>query len=604
MDLSAARQTFIEEAHEQLEKLEEILLQIEKGEQSDDEGVNAMFRAAHTIKGSAGVFGFHAIVAFTHVVESVLDLVRKGRLAVGGELVTLLLSCGDHIRTRVDCVAAGQDVDADTAATGDTLLASLWSCLGSRADGPEAVQSPAPVAAPNVAKTGGGAAGSDNWHISLRFGRDALRNGMDPLSFLRHLGTLGTLVHVATLPDALPRAEEMDPECCYLGYEIDLRSTADKQTIESAFEFVQDDCRIRILPPNSRIDDYLRLIEDLPEDSRRVGEILVAGGTLTRREVNEALAIQARESAAESGGGKRRLGQILVNEGVVRPPVVAAALEKQRQIEEKRAAEHRFVKVQADKLDQLITLVGEMVTAGARAKLMASRSHNAELVGQTSVLSRLAAEIRDSARQLRMVQIGEVFNRFPRVVRDVSRDLGKDIELIVEGAETELDKSMVEKIGDPLMHLVRNAIDHGIEPAAVRQSRGKSARGTVRLEARRDSGSIVFEVTDDGGGLERARILAEAVETGLVAEGAELADQDVLAVIMEPGFSTADTVTRLSGRGVGMDVVRRSIESMRGTVELESVEGEGTTVRIRLPLTLAIVEGEAAGGLRPGSPGR
>jgi two-component system chemotaxis sensor kinase CheA len=275
--------------------------------------------------------------------------------------------------------------------------------------------------------------------------------------------------------------------------------------------------------------------------------------------------------------------------------VVEAAAIKQKQVSEKKAAEARLIRVQADKLDQLIDLVGELVIAGAGANLLAQKSGQTSLVEATSVVSRLVESIRDSALQLRMVQIGDTFNRFHRVVRDVARELHKDMQLVVSGGETELDKSVVEKIGDPLMHLVRNAIDHGIEAAGIRLAAGKPAQGRVELNAYHDSGSIVIEVADDGGGLPREKILNKAIERGIVQAGDTLSDEDVFNLIFQPGFSTAEQVSNLSGRGVGMDVVRKNIQALRGTVEVHSTEGEGSRFVIRLPLTLAIIDGFLVG---------
>jgi two-component system chemotaxis sensor kinase CheA len=275
--------------------------------------------------------------------------------------------------------------------------------------------------------------------------------------------------------------------------------------------------------------------------------------------------------------------------------VVAAALDKQKQVKDSKSAESSLIRVDAEKLDQLINLVGELTIASAGTALVAQRAGISELQEAASTLSRLVEEVRDSALTLRMVQIGATFNRFQRVVRDVSRELGKDIELVISGAETELDKTVVEKIGDPLTHLVRNSMDHGIESAEVRLANGKPAKGTLRLNAYHDSGSIVIEVGDDGGGLKKERILQKAIEKGLVAADANLTDKEIFNLIFEAGFSTADTVSNLSGRGVGMDVVRRNINALRGSIDIESEQGQGTTIRIRLPLTLAIIDGFLVG---------
>ncbi|MFA7318107.1 MAG: chemotaxis protein CheA [Sulfuricella sp.] len=596
MNMDQALQTFLVEARELLQAMEEALLNLES-EPDDKEAIGAVFRAAHTIKGSAGLFGLDPIVAFTHVAENVLDKVRNGEIAVDSDLIALLLSSGDHIGDLVEQVAAqGGEPDAAALANGENLLGKLRAYLSVAPESaPVARKSVAPQPHAEVHSSGGGLVGSDTWHISLRFGQDVLKNGMDPLSFIRYLATLGEIVSVVTLPDAMPAADEMDPECSYLGFELDFRSDADKAAIEGVFEFVRDDCSLRILPPHSRVEEYIQLINELPEDKIRLGDLLVKSGALTQKEMDECLFLQSLlATSAESEGQPETvpaLGEILIEQGRVQPELVDAALNKQKQARDNKAQESRYIRVHADKLDELINLVGELVIASASAGLLAQRSRDMQLHEATSTMSRLVEEIRDGALQLRMVQIGETFSRFHRVVRDVSKDLGKDIGLVISGGETELDKSVVEKIGDPLMHLVRNSMDHGIESAQLRQQRGKPAKGTVRLNAYHESGSIVIEVGDDGGGLNRDKLLAKGIERGLVSANQNLTDQEVYGLIFEAGFSTAEAVTSISGRGVGMDVVRRNIEALRGLIEIDSAQGVGTTIRIRLPLTLAIIDG-------------
>jgi two-component system chemotaxis sensor kinase CheA len=581
LDLGDALQTFFAESRSLLQDMEEGLLRLESTP-DDAEAINAVFRAAHTIKGSSGLFGLDDIVAFTHKAENVLDRVRNNELALSEGLIGLFLGCRDHIERLLDITAGAAEMDADTRLQGEALASQLSQCMGeSAATLPVEMEEP-------VQSLGGGQVAGDTWHISLRFGRDVLKNGMDPLSFIRYLGTLGEIVHLTTLNDALPAADGMDPECCYLGFEIRLRSDADKARIENVFEFVRDDCQLYILPPGSRVGDYVHLIEALPENSTRLGEILVACGAVTQRELDESLAIQESGSTQEN---IQPLGEILVERQVVQPELVDAALTKQKEARHRQAQEARFVRVHADKLDCLINLVGELVIAGAGVGLMAARNKDGAMMESVSGMARLVEDIRDGAMRLRMVEIGETFNRFRRVVRDVSKEIGKDIDLVIGGADTELDKTVVDKIGDPLTHLVRNAMDHGIESADVRLARGKPAKGTLQLNAYHESGGIVIEVVDDGGGLNRERILAKARDKGLVQAGDNLADRDVWNLIFEPGFSTAEQVSNLSGRGVGMDVVRRNIEALRGTVEIDSHEGEGSTFRIRLPLTLAIIDG-------------
>jgi len=586
MSLDQSLQVFIAEARELLEEMEAALLRV--AEEADPlESINAIFRAAHTIKGSSGLFGLDGIVRFTHVAESVLDDVRAGALAMSEDMVALLLACGDFIRRQVDAVEAGEPapLPADDA-EGAALLARLQRHLDADAPAPAAAPARTMAGVDDAAAAEGGA---EHWHVSLRFGADVLRNGMDPLSFIRYLATLGTIERIVTVHDAVPALDAIDPESCFLGFEIAFRTTADKAAIENVFEFVIDDCMLRIVPPHSRIAKFIDLINDVPEQPTRLGEILVRCGSVTAHELEAALQAQGQRD------DKPLIGEVLENRGAVAPQVVEAALAKQKQVRETKAQETQSVRVDADKLDRLINLVGELLIATAGANLVARRTRSSELMESHSTLSALVEEVRDSALQLRMVKIGATFGRFRRVVHDVARELGKDIALEVSGEDTELDKTVVEKIGDPLMHLVRNAMDHGIDPADLRAARGKPAQGTVALNAYHDSGSIVIEVSDDGGGLDRERILRKGIERGLVEAGRMLTDAEVYALIFEPGFSTAEQVTSLSGRGVGMDVVKRNIETLRGSVAIASEPGRGTTVTVRLPLTLAIINGFQVG---------
>ena len=584
MNLDQALQTFIHEGRELLADMENALLIIEQAEEKT-ELVNAIFRAAHTIKGSAGLFSLDHLVAFTHVVESLLDRVRDGELEIADQLVTTLLSCCDHIGGMIEAIAAGStDPDEDMIQRGAPLLEQLRSYLTQKHDAVATVD----IALDDVDATERIAVDDssiDHWHISVYFGVDVLKNGMDPLSFIRYLGTLGTITGIITLHNAIPAAEEMDPELCYLGYEIALDSACSKADIENVFDFVRDDCRLRILPPHSHISEYIRLIENSPDESSRIGDLLVRCGTLTAAELEAALNAQNEISPA------KRIGTILVEQNSVHPEVVEAALSKQKQVSDLQAKESQSIRVDAEKLDHLINLVGELIIVGAGVNLISQLSKNSELQERTSKLSSLVEDVRDSALQLRMIKIGATFKRFQRVVHDVSREIGKDIELIIAGEDTELDKTVVEKIGDPLMHLVRNALDHGIEATEIRVARGKPARGIVKLNAYHDSGNIVITVSDDGGGLKRDKILAKAIERGLIEPHRTLSDEEIYALIFEPGFSTVEQISNLSGRGVGMDVVKRNITSLRGSVSIHSEEGVGTTVSVRLPLTLAIIDG-------------
>lgn len=542
MDMNQLMQTFLAESRDLLEDMERHLLEAERGESSPD-AVNAIFRAAHTIKGSGGLFDLPQLVGFTHVVESVLDLVRDEALSLSSDLIGLLLVCCDHIHALVETAADPSHADpVALAAEAEPLLAQLQTYLQRSACG---------VTAAAVAQ-GAPEKQSGYWRITLKLFADALRFGNSPLKLIRNLRSLGSVESINTDISQLPAFDELDPEANYLGFQILLRSDADRAAIEEVFEFVREDCDLEIVSVPA------------PSDAAD----LLTAETAASSAPNKPLA--AVPSAASAPG---------------RAAPDAAA----------RNADARSIRVDADKLDRMIDLVGELIIAVSSTNANAQRTGDAQLLESASILAGLVEDVRESALQLRMVKIGGTFSRFQRVVHDVARELGKDIALVVAGEDTELDKSVVEKIGDPLTHLVRNAMDHGIEPADVRVARGKPARGTVGLNAYHDSGSIVIQITDDGGGLNRDRILAKALERGLIEPGRQLSDRDVFAMIFEPGFSTAEKVTNLSGRGVGMDVVKRNITALRGTVEIDSAAGVGTTISVRLPLTLAIINGFQVG---------
>lgn len=589
-------QVFADEAEDLLGAAEQALLNLNNLDDKDGtlDCINDLFRTFHTIKGAAGLFGLDPIVDFTHVVESVLGKVREGILTVDEEMISLFLLSRDHLENLVSNALDGADtINGNLKKTDDELLAGLNCYLGElSADGADSDTAQSMMMAEKIT----GSVDNENWHISLRFGPNALRNGMDPASFVNYLNKIGELKSVVAIDDAIPQWSEFDPEKCYLGFEIILIApNANKVEIEEVFEFVQDDCQISILPPHSHIDAYIKMIEGLPEEDMRIGDILVACGALTMLERDDVLNAQDHITDEVTASGTEQkvppLGKVAVEQQVVQQEVVDAAVKKQDEHKEQRVNAQQTIRVNAFKLESLVNLVGELVIGTANAELNASRQADAELTEAMENLSRLVEEVRDTALGLRMVQIGETFNRYKRVVREVSRDMGKDIDLRISGGETELDKTLIEKIGDPLMHLVRNAIDHGIESPEKRVAVGKPAKGTVNLDAFHDSGSIVIQVSDDGGGLSKEKILTKALDKGLVQENQQLSDEEIYRLIFEAGFSTAEAVSNLSGRGVGMDVVRRNIESLRGNVEIDSEEGKGTTISIRLPLTLAIIDG-------------
>lgn len=583
-DINPALETFSQEVDELLSAMEEALLGLE-GMPDDADCINSIFRAMHTIKGSSGLFGFDHVVAFAHEAETVLDRVRNGERAIDAELIAVLLACKDHTAQLIQHALFNED-EALPEALQQQSLALITRLTGQAASAgmPTTQEEKADHFEVDVNTTDS----SDNWVISLAFKQNALRNGMDPLSFIRYLQTLGKIIEVIITMPTLPRIEEMNPEDCYLNFKIAFNSSVDKKTIEDVFEFAEDDCAITILPPHSRQEHYLKLLADLPEDQvKRLGEMLVEIGALTEKEVSIILHEQHDEEHAD----KRPLGEILVAKNILQQPVIEQALKKQESVKQKVNKESNYIRVDAAKLGYLINLVGELVISGAAMRLMVDKHGLSDVDDVASTMSHLVEDIRDTALQLRMVQIGETFTRFQRVVHDVSKELGKQIQLQITGGEAELDKTVVEKINDPLTHLVRNSLDHGIETPAVRLRAGKPEKGTIQLNAYHDSGRIVIQISDDGQGLDPDKIVAKAIVKGLIKPDQILSKHEIYNLIFEPGLSTKEEASNLSGRGVGMDVVRRNIEALRGNVSIDSELGQGTTVTIHLPLTLAIIDG-------------
>jgi len=589
-EFDAALSIFAHESEQLLADMESALLSLET-EPDDSETINRLFRAMHTIKGSSGLFGFNPIVAFTHEAESVLDKVRNGERAIDADLISILLDSKDHTARLIDHCLSTPD-----AALPDALAAASIDLISRLSGKPSTCMQSSPTENSQLQSEGGGEISvDDSWLISLEFRGDALRNGMDPLSFIRYLKTLGEIKEILALTPNMPDGDAMDPESCYLHFKIAFKSGASKQTIEEVFEFAADDCDIKILPPNAKIAEYLKLLEVQDESQVcRLGEMLVQIGALTPNDVAHALKTQAAIGEQDVTAIKP-LGEILVERQVVQKPIVEQALNKQEQTKRKIAAESNYIRVDAAKLGQLINLVGELVISSAAMNLIVERHGLNDADDVAASMNSLVNSIRDTALELRMVQIGETFSRFRRMVRDVGNELGKNIELIISGGETELDKTVVEKINDPLTHLIRNSLDHGIESPEQRLAAGKPAQGTVQLNAYHESGHIVIQITDDGAGLNSEKIVAKAIANGLIQPDHGLSQQEIYNLIFAAGLSTKEQATNLSGRGVGMDVVKKNIEALRGTVAIDSIEGQGTTIMIHLPLTLAIIDGFMVG---------
>ena len=560
-----------EEAIELLAELETSLLELE--ETPDDRDlISRVFRAMHTIKGSGAMFGFDAIASFTHEVETVFDLVRNGKMAVTKELLSLTLQSRDHISALLDASSGLGEVDE---ARGEAIIAGLRRLeQGGQAAQPAAPAAPPPASAePPPGADQAAAEKSLTWRIRFEPNRELLLCGSKPLSLINELRDLGTCQVIAHY-DNVPALDSLVAEHCFLYWDIVLTTSRGEAAIRDVFIFVEDDCRISV-----------KLIDDPSRDQEpsRLGEILVDRGDLAPETLQTVLAQQ------------KPLGEMLVASGAVSREKVQSALVEQQQVkavrQERSAPEGAAsIRVPAERLDQLVNLVGEMVTVQARLSQVAGMNGDPRFVSIAEEVERLTNELRDTALNIRMLPIGSTFSKFKRLVRDLSLELGKEIDMETFGADTELDKTVIEKLNDPLVHIIRNSIDHGIETPEKRLAAGKPRFGTIRLGAEHAGDSVLITIHDDGAGINREAIHKKAIELGMVSPSLELSDQEVFGYIFAPGFSMAAKVTSVSGRGVGMDVVKRGIEGLRGSIVVDSTLGAGTTITLKIPLTLAIIE--------------
>jgi two-component system chemotaxis sensor kinase CheA len=559
-------ETFREETLELLSELEVGLLELEQ-RPDDADAIDRVFRALHTVKGSAGMIGFEAISGFTHEVETVFELVRSGGLAVSGELVNLTLAARDMIKSIMEADFGGAAVDPQAA---ERITAALRALI-------PVADTACPAAGEQA--TAAAAAGDEvTYHIRFRPPANIFQRGIQPLGLLQELARLGRCRIIAET-DAVPELDELDPELCYLYWDVILTTEHDEDRIRDVFIFVEDDCELKIVAIN---DDLL----DAAGGELRLGDILIQHGDLTAEDLERVMRAQTRPM----------LGESLVRAGVVSGSQLDVALEVQAEVkrqQQKRQAldEASSIRVRSEKLDSLVDLVGELVTVQARLSQTAAGQDDPVLSEIAEEVERLTWDMRDHILNIRMLPIGTTFSRFQRLVRDLSRELGKEVQLVTAGAETELDKTVIERLGDPLVHLIRNAIDHGLEAPAVRAQAGKTRQGTIFLSATHSGANVILEVRDDGGGIDREAIRERARSQGLLSGDLESNDSELLNLIFSPGFSTVGEVSSVSGRGVGMDVVKRAIDSLRGSISVDSRAGEGTTFTVKLPLTLAIIDG-------------
>ncbi|MFP4484154.1 MAG: chemotaxis protein CheA [Spirochaetaceae bacterium] len=596
------RESFKEEAYELLNDLEGDLLELEENPGSAEE-ISSVFRSMHTIKGSAAMFGFQHISEFAHDIENRLDEVREGELEVSQELIDLILKARDHIRLLLE---EDDPPPKDLKDVSAAILEEVHRLAGPQPDRSITVPREPPgdldsIGAEEAAAESGapGAPGPSGepsrsfgptdekalpveeldhrvtYRVEFRPNRDIYLSGSRPLLLLQELSELGDYSAVP-YTDKIPPLDELDPESCLISWDAFVTTTKPQDALEDIFLFVQDTADVRITVADEFADE-----EDAP--SLRIGEILRSRGAADELVIEQV------------AGRQRRLGELLVEKGVD-PHAVEGALREQQHVSRARERAHEdlassSIRVNAEKLDDLVDLVGELVTLQARLSQTAAEMERADLTSVAEGVERLTNELRDSTMSIRMVPIGTTFSRFRRVVRDLGQELGKEVEMVTSGGETELDKTVIDRLNEPLVHIIRNAIDHGVESPDVRERAGKPRKGTLSFSAEHVGASVVIRVADDGKGFNPQSIIDHARAQGLLDAGADVGEQEAYQLVFQPGFSTVDSVTSVSGRGVGMDVVKREIEGFGGSVSVESEAGAGSAIVLTIPLTLAIIDG-------------
>lgn len=565
-------QTFLLEAQDLLLGIEETALALSPG-QPVGEPIHQLFRAFHTLKGSGAMFGLEAVAAFTHHVESALDGVREGRVPVTADLIDLILRAKDHLELLLDTAQdplvrrdpadpgeAGQPVAREP--DGTDIVAAFAALLTNTSPSEEAKTSqlPAPPAhAPDRI-----AASLQTYHIRFHPHRGILAAGANPVALLNELRTLGPC-HIVADTGAVPPLEELQVDHCYLAWDITLVTNAGPDAIKDVFIFVEDGSQLSIQPTGPASSPTV-LTPSIPPTALEA--------RAEPREANPAPSPSAPATSAANPASPPE------------PPGKASVPRTRRP-----AAREASVRVPSSRLDRLVGLVGELVMNQSRLSQVAAGAGVPGLAAPVEELDRLVAELRDNILGIRMMPIGTIFGRLRRLVHDLAAELQKEIDFVAAGEETELDKTVLDQLGDPLVHILRNSIDHGIERPADRVRLGKPRRGTIRLTAAHTGSSVVVTIADDGQGIDPAAVRARAIERGLLAPEATLTDADLRDLVLRPGFSTARSVTNVSGRGVGMDVVKRQLDALRGHLALTSEPGHGTTLALTLPLTLAIIDG-------------
>lgn len=555
---------FMEESEDEIRELESGLIRLEE-DKEDEDTINRVFRAAHTIKGSAGLVGFDSVSNYTHTLENILDRIRKKDLTITKKLISTMLASVDFLKRMIAAGSEGEEVDKKEI---EQSVLSLKRFSG---------------AAKLAGDTQGelsrlkNKSGEKIISVIMKFRPDILATGQDPIMLIQELKDLGEIIESRVYANAIPDLYNLVPTTCYTSWDIIMRTNRPITDVNNVFIFVMDENEISVADISSQYKEGV----DLTLAEKPIGEILVEKGLVTQSDVEETL----KEH--------KTTGQALVEKGKVsRDAVEKMAL---AQSQSRKIAKSSTIRVDTDKLDKLVNLVGEMVISVARMSQCASdildTALSRSLLGAISALERISRDLQEQVMRVRMVPVEGTFNRFRRVVRDLSFELGKKIEIKMSGTETELDKNVIEQISDPLKHMIRNSIDHGIEMPEERRQIGKAEIGVIWLKAFQREGNIFIEISDDGKGIDKKSVLAKAIEKGQAEAGKSYSDKEIFDMLFAPGLSTSENVSELSGRGVGMDVVKRNIEDLRGSIEITSEEGKGSTFRIKLPLTLAIIDG-------------
>lgn len=526
---------FNEDANEQLEIMESTLLDIMDMplDTIDKEMINTVFRAMHTIKGNAGMFNFKDIVSFTHLAENVLDKVRNGEITLTSDMIEDFLLVKDHTITLIQKTINKGKLNETEQKEQDNLIKQLSTYLGL----------PIQIQETQEEKI----ASEKNYMITIKLKYDFLRSGMDLISIINYLNVIGTTKDIRLLDDAIPSFDQLNPLDAYMKFIIKYTTDEPKEEISEAFKFVQEDIELTI-----DLEDQKTQLNNNPKEIQNEQNIV---------------------PQITSNSQKPQIKQI----------------NKQKNVT--NTVENFSLRVDSSKIDSLIKKIGEMVIVNSKIMEKTQNYEDNELEESVDVMSDMLEEVRDAVMNIRMVQVGDSFSKLRRTVNETAKKMGKDVLFEIYGEDTELDKTVIEKISDPLVHMLRNSIDHGIETPEQRVAAGKKEQGKVILRAFTDTGSIIIQIEDDGAGLDKEVIMNKALEKGLIGSDTDLSDTEIYNLLFKPGFSTAKEVSDISGRGVGMDVVKKNIDNLRGQVDIQSTLGIGTVMTIRLPLTLAIIDG-------------